>query len=355
MHSLLSMSSINKFKNWILSHKLVVFIVLMVLVIAAIGMNLPPNFLDQKTSSDDKSSGIHSWSCLFYFDGDNNLAEYNEMLTNLEFLQRVGSTDKVHMICLLDRDGANDSKVLYIKKGSSDEIPLSDVNPSWTDEVDMANPNTLTDMAKWTFDTYPAERHLILLSNHGGGWRGICWDDNSEGDNLDLADLKTSLSELKSYYGRKLDILATEACLVGMVEFVYPIKDCTDYFIGSQAFSFGAENTSEGGILVGNWQYDLMWGELVAHPSMTPKEFCQVIINNFKQYGPWRAPPGIPKTESSDTLSVIDTTQVEKVRVSGKTHYRVRVGPFLERDAAEQKRKQLADKFKLSGRVLSYP
>jgi len=49
------------------------------------------------------------------------------------------------------------------------------------------------------------------------------------------------------------------------------------------------------------------------------------------------------------------TTQVEKVRVAGKTHYRVRVGPFLERDEAEQKRKQLADKFKLSGRVLSYP
>jgi DedD protein len=49
------------------------------------------------------------------------------------------------------------------------------------------------------------------------------------------------------------------------------------------------------------------------------------------------------------------TTQVEKVRVAGKTHYRVRVGPFLERGEAEQKRKQLADKFKLSGRVLSYP
>lgn len=49
------------------------------------------------------------------------------------------------------------------------------------------------------------------------------------------------------------------------------------------------------------------------------------------------------------------TTQVEKVRVDGKTHYRVRVGPFLERDQAEQSRRQLADKFKLNGRVLSYP
>lgn len=49
------------------------------------------------------------------------------------------------------------------------------------------------------------------------------------------------------------------------------------------------------------------------------------------------------------------TTQVEKVRVKGKTYYRVRVGPFLERHEAEQSLKQVAKKFKLSGRVLSYP
>ncbi len=48
-------------------------------------------------------------------------------------------------------------------------------------------------------------------------------------------------------------------------------------------------------------------------------------------------------------------TQVEKVRVQGKTYYRVRVGPFLERSEAEQSQNQLADKLKLSGRVLSYP
>ena len=49
------------------------------------------------------------------------------------------------------------------------------------------------------------------------------------------------------------------------------------------------------------------------------------------------------------------TTQVEKVRVEGKTHYRVRVGPFLERGEAEQSLKQLGEKFELGGRVLSYP
>jgi len=48
-------------------------------------------------------------------------------------------------------------------------------------------------------------------------------------------------------------------------------------------------------------------------------------------------------------------TQVEKAWVGGKSHYRVRVGPFLERTDAEKSRKQLLDKFTIKGRVLSYP
>ena len=134
------------------------------------------------------------------------------------------------MVCLFDRNGADDSKVLYIRKGGSDEIPLSDVNSSWTSEVNMGDPEILTNMAKWTFTQYPAEHQLILLSNHGGGWRGICWDDTSDGDKLDLEDLKMSMAELKKHFGRKIDILATEACLVGMIEFVYPLREYIDYF-----------------------------------------------------------------------------------------------------------------------------
>jgi len=48
-------------------------------------------------------------------------------------------------------------------------------------------------------------------------------------------------------------------------------------------------------------------------------------------------------------------TQVEQVRVDGKTHYRVRVGPFLERAEADRVRKQIADRFTQNGRVMSWP
>ena len=49
------------------------------------------------------------------------------------------------------------------------------------------------------------------------------------------------------------------------------------------------------------------------------------------------------------------TTQVEKVRIEGKSRFRVRVGPFLERVDAEQSLKQIRDKLTLKGRVLTYP
>jgi hypothetical protein len=295
---------------------MLVLLIVFAVIITVIGANIPLNLIGENQQQDEHTSGTAAWTCLFYFDGDNNLADFNEMLTNLEFLQRVGSTDEVHMVCLLDRNGPDDSKVLYINKGSMDEIPLSEVDSTWTNEVNMGDPVTLTTMAKWTFDTYPAEHYIVLLSNHGGGWRGLCWDDTSDGDNLDLADLKLSMAELKTYLGRKLDILATEACLVGMIEFAYAIQDYTDYFIGSQAFSYGAENTTEGGLVIGNWQYDIMWGKLVEYPGMTPKQLCQVIIDNFQEYGPWRMLPDIPKTESSDTLSVIETAYVNDVVVA---------------------------------------
>ncbi len=48
-------------------------------------------------------------------------------------------------------------------------------------------------------------------------------------------------------------------------------------------------------------------------------------------------------------------TQVEKAHVAGKSHFRVRVGPFLERGDAENSRKQLLDRHSINGRVLSYP
>ncbi|HHH42790.1 MAG TPA: sporulation protein [Gammaproteobacteria bacterium] len=77
--------------------------------------------------------------------------------------------------------------------------------------------------------------------------------------------------------------------------------------------------------------------------------------------GSWVVQVGSFSTEKN-ALSLRDrlrksgfTTQVEKARVDGKAHYRVRVGPFLEKADAEQNRQQIQERLSIRGRVLSYP
>lgn len=48
-------------------------------------------------------------------------------------------------------------------------------------------------------------------------------------------------------------------------------------------------------------------------------------------------------------------TQVEKVRVDAKVHFRVRIGPYLQRDEADRDQAKLAKQFNPNARVLSYP
>ena len=45
----------------------------------------------------------------------------------------------------------------------------------------------------------------------------------------------------------------------------------------------------------------------------------------------------------------------EETRLGGKTMYRVRVGPEIQRDRAEAQRAEILAKFKLEGQVLKYP
>jgi len=258
-----------------------------------------------------KKTQVADWTCMFYFDQDNNLAEYNQMDTNLDFLMRVGSSKDVNLLCLLDSEEAGDTKMLYIRNGTCDQLNLSEADSNWTDEVNMGDPATLVSFGKWAMTEYPALRYNIMLSDHGGGWRGVCWDDTSNGDNLEVDEIRAALQELKDFRGGKsIEVLSTEACLVAMLEFAHGIRDVADYYIASETYGYGGENTTEGGLVVGNWQFDRVWGALVQDPKMGPEQLARTMVDCFNEYGPWRAPPFIPKKEASDTIAAFNLSRV---------------------------------------------
>ncbi|MCK4718938.1 MAG: hypothetical protein KAT70_09735, partial [Thermoplasmata archaeon] len=312
-------------------------IVAILIIAASLGVVVKQD--EEGTGQLGGGASLADWTCIFYFCGDNNLADYNQMLFNLECLERVGSTDNVHLICLLDRNEGNDTRLLYIEQGESMEFQLSEVNDTWGGELNLGDPQVLVDYTNWCVDEYPAHNYNLMLSNHGGGWRGICWDDASDGDNLDLQELTWATSRIAKHMGKNISVLSTEACLVGMVEFTYSLYGSVDYFLGGETYGYGGENTTEGGILVGNWQFEKTWGALSENPNMTGEELAKLMVADFQEYGPWRAPLFIPKPQSSDCMAAIRVAKIPEVvratdALASSLQFRTRDGVGRERVTA---------------------
>ncbi len=127
-----------------------------------------------------------------------------------------------------------DSSVTHITSPSTDMGALD--SGDWTE---------LRDFIAWGVATYPANRYGLILWDHGDGFRGrgvrdrltkgVCWDDDS-GSYITTAQMAQVCT---AFPGGRADIIACDACLMGMVEVAYEVKDVCDYFVGSEELEPG--------------------------------------------------------------------------------------------------------------------
>ena len=100
---------------------------------------------------------------------------------------------------------------------------------------------------------YPADRYVLILCDHGGGWRvnedglynatgstemspkGIVYDDN-DGKNGNSWYMTTTMirDAIKASNVKKVDALITYACNMGQWEVLSDWKDCAKYVVASQ-------------------------------------------------------------------------------------------------------------------------
>jgi hypothetical protein len=91
----------------------------------------------------------------------------------------------------------------------------------------LDNPATLADYITWTSQHFPAEKYILILWNHGGGWypeddipfeereRAIIYDDNFEGaPALSSFDLAKGIADS----GVAIETVYYDACLMNMLE-----------------------------------------------------------------------------------------------------------------------------------------
>src|SRR5262249_46250428 len=144
--------------------------------------------------------------------------------------------------------------------------------------TNMGSAKALSSFIQWGLEAYPAERVMLDVWNHGGGWenlpknfdyesiaraarparagrlarlkrsvfrttaasvlrqsvekRAIAIDVGSH-DYLDNQELRSAIASGLGR-GRKLDVLGMDACLMNMFEVAYELKDVAKFQVGSE-------------------------------------------------------------------------------------------------------------------------
>ena len=289
-----------------MKYKYAIIFVLIILSITLTGCFVPP------------IPNIPEWTVMIYLDADNNLESAG--INDINEMEMVGSSSDVNIVVQVDRipysvlaannqgyadDTSNsdwtNTRRYYITQ-DFDSYQISSDLKSELGELNMGDPQTLVDFANWAVTEYPAKKYLLVIWNHGGGFRSpayttkdIAWDDTSGGDKITMPELEYALSAISAQMGKNIDIVGMDACLMAMTEVAYQIKDYTDILVASE------ENEPGDG-----WPYDTILAQLVANPTVSSTQLATDIVDKYIY-----SYPSYNVTQSAIDLSYMNTLAMQ--------------------------------------------
>lgn len=209
------------------------------------------------------------WTVIGYFDGNNDLdisqAGTSYIISHVQEMEKVGSTNQVSIVVMLSSLKTGGNASYYEIEKYPDELPdkISSSKKKDLGTKDMSDPQTLKDFISWAVKNYPAKHYILIINDHGGGWRGTCIDSqNGAGDFMSMPDLRSALTD-----GPHMDLVVFHACLMSQVEVAYELKDLSDYMVSSE-FMMPARS------VIG---FDKWLAELVADPKMGAYDVAEKI------------------------------------------------------------------------------
>lgn len=227
-------------------------------------------------------SGGAAWTVMVYMSGDQSGSSSLDLAAwlDLEEMESIGSTDQVKVVVQLDPYDSCTGTYRYfvtgVDKGLSYPLYPEDIVGSLS-EQDMSDPAVLANFVNWATTNYPADHYLLVLWDHGGGWReegiinrGIMWDYTPSYSYMSMEDLADGLDSFNEH----IDIIGFDACLMQMIEVAYQIEswvtDAPDYMIGSEESEWFY-----------GWNYDDILNHLTLSPTMSAATLGETIVDDF--------------------------------------------------------------------------
>lgn len=179
---------------------------------------------------------------------------------------------------------------------------VCDNSKVYTNYQSMGSSTTLADFVGWGMKEYPAEKTGIIFWNHGGGMRGVCYDEKKGDDSLLNSEIKSGItsgiSKAGLPSGTKLEFVGFDACLMA-------VQDIADY-ASTYANYMVASEESEAGY---GWDYDNWVDDLYAKKSTDTilKAICDSFIADNG---------GVSSNKNDQTLSYLNLAYAQEYKTA---------------------------------------
>jgi|GEM_PF-967819 len=234
------------------------------------------------------ASTADTWTVMVYMAADNDLEPF--VIGDINEMESVDLPSNVNVVTLVDRaPGYNTSNgnwtdtrqgaIVHDTNTNTISSPLTSIG-----EKNTGDGVTLTNFINTMAENYPASHYALVIWDHGGGLSGAAWDDSNGGDNLTLSETRLAITASNVPH---FDLIGFDACLQGMLEQAWELRDHTDVLVASQE------------LIPGNgWDYHNFLSSLATNPNLTPYDLANVAVESYGEYY---------LGESSTTLSATRT------------------------------------------------
>ena len=231
-----------------------------------------------------------TWTVLLYQDADDKELE-QDIDFDLNEAERVGSSAQVQIVSQIDRyragfsgDGNWVGARRYHVTKDTDLSTIHSEQVADLGQVDMSDPNTLVNFATWAIKTYPADKYVLILSDHGMGWPGGMTSTasggralpsaplaNSVGNLMYLSDMNSAITKIRSVTGiDKFEMVGLDACLMGGLEVLDTLAPSARYAVLSE------ETEPSLG-----YAYASFLGSLESNPSMNGGDLAKAVVQSY--------------------------------------------------------------------------
>ena len=245
-----------------------------------------------------------AWTVMLYICGA-DLESKNGLATSdlKEILSVGGQPDDVNIV--IQTGGASSWKTTYgISKTYLERYHVKNkslVRDKQLTYASMGLSSTLQSFIEYGLTEYPADKTALIFWNHGGGMRGVCYDEKKNDDVLKNSEIQTALKNAFSncgLTGQKLEWVGYDACLMQVQDIAETNSKYFNYMIASEE--------SESGY---GWDYDTWIDDLYAEEST--ETILKAIVDGFiKDNG------GASSTNSDQTLSYLDLSYAAEYKTA---------------------------------------